>query len=824
MRLYKDLVYKLLTVILITVFSLLPNGSVWAAGTDVTVSIKKVQNYYKQQPAVDEWETLALRWSGMAPVGDLEFADRPVQPTDYAKVILGSIAAGKDKEHINGLIGALQAMQRPGGYFSVDDSAPTLNQTIWPLIALDFAKVNGYSTNFDRQAAVQYMVYQQDSGGGFDESGWGVDVDSTAHALISLVPYREQADVKPAIDKALEYLKSQQYANSGFGGWGSVNPDTTAVVIEALIALGIDPTAPEWVRGDKTMVDVLIEFQSGQGWFVYSTEASPWNDPTKPNRVSTRNALLALGDLAAGKSKYQSIMPTIEKPNNGTPNNPGDAGTDVSTSGTVFITIVGDPSTGIILPRQAWSWTTGAPTVLDALIGILEQKGIPYSIHANGYVTSLGGLSEKKPGYPLSGWLYSVNGQFFPAGANQVRVCHEDDIRWLYTLDGGKDVGNPYSDIEVPEPVIEASEKDPELAALLAWAEDTMKTLKAMLANIREESNSFQRGSIMDEQLHRELNEQLNRHSVNLSGQIDEKNLWLVDPQKEIIFCFPAQNRNYPLLVTVREETTTEFSRSNDLVTGVFTIDMQQGSLTNPAVVAIRAAIPAEAGSLFPAHYDPASQQWLPLPGAVDWEEGWIVFEIYQPGQYGVLSVARVVDYQANHEILDPTEFLIKRGVIKGTGQGFEWEKTLSRAELAQMLYCLSGSPVPAFQSRFLDVGEEQWFTPAVIFMTEQEVMVGYPSGHFYPDGLVNRYQMASILDRWLKAYDVQLQPNQELMPGDELPAWAAESVSCILNAGIMTPVSGTFAGEQLINRKEASVFIYRAWLALEKKKADLPS
>ena len=45
------------------------------------------------------------------------------------------------------------------------------------------------------------------TGGGFDESGWGVNVDSTAHALVSLVPYREQADVKPAIDKALEYLK-----------------------------------------------------------------------------------------------------------------------------------------------------------------------------------------------------------------------------------------------------------------------------------------------------------------------------------------------------------------------------------------------------------------------------------------------------------------------------------------------------------------------------------------------------------------------------------------------------------------------------------------
>ena len=73
---------------------------------------------------MDEWETLALRWSGMAPVGNLEFTGRPVQPTDYARVILGSIAADKDTVHINGLIAALQVMQKEDGYFSVDDGDP----------------------------------------------------------------------------------------------------------------------------------------------------------------------------------------------------------------------------------------------------------------------------------------------------------------------------------------------------------------------------------------------------------------------------------------------------------------------------------------------------------------------------------------------------------------------------------------------------------------------------------------------------------------------------------------------------------------------------
>ena len=682
---------------------------------------------------------------------------------------------------------------------------------------MDFAEVNGYSTSFARPAAVQYVVYEQDTWGGFDESGWGVDVDSTAHALISLAPYRDQAGVETSIDKALVYLQGKQFPEGGFGGWGAYNPDSTAAVIEALMALDIDPEAGKWGSKTQTMVEVLLDFQSEEGWFVFDWTPSLYNDPTKPNPMSTRNALLALGDLAAGKSKYQSVMPTLEKPNNGTPSNPGNSGSEASTSGTAFIAIVGDPSTGTILPRQAWSWATGTPTVLDALIGILEQKGIAYNIRSNGYIASLGGLAEKKAGYPMSGWLYSVNGQFLPAGANQVRVYQGDDIRWLYTLDGGKDVGNPYVVALVPE-------KDAELAALLAWAEDTMKTWQAMLDSIGKQSSSSSPLSIMNEQLRQDLAKQLKQHSVNLSGQIDEKNLWLIDPQKEIILHFPGKNGSYPFPVMVKEDTPAESSQSNDLITEVFTINMEKGILASPAIVAIRAAIPADAHSnnLCPAYFDPATRQWQPLSGAVDFEQGWIVFEVYQPGQYAILAGVDVLGSSGSPAVLDapvshdPTEFLIERGVIQGTGQGFEWERLVSRAELAQMLYRLSDSPALASPPKFSDVEEQQWFTPAVSFMAEQQVMVGYPSGYFYPDGLVNRYQMASILERWFKAHNVQLQQSQSVIINDELPDWAAESVQHILNSGIMTPVSGTFAGDQVLNRQEVSIYIYRALMALE--------
>lgn len=220
MKLNKKLVYKLLTVIAVLAFLMVPNGQLVAETADVTDSIEQVHAYYQQQPVMDEWEALAARWSGLAPAAEVEFAETVV-PSDYARAILASIATDKDTVHISGLITAVQAMQVEAGCFSpADEPSPTLNQTVWPLIALDMAAVNGYDTNFDRETAVNYIVSQQSPEGGFDESGWGVDVDSTAHALISLAPYKEQyPQAKQAINQALVFLHSQQIAEGGFGGW-----------------------------------------------------------------------------------------------------------------------------------------------------------------------------------------------------------------------------------------------------------------------------------------------------------------------------------------------------------------------------------------------------------------------------------------------------------------------------------------------------------------------------------------------------------------------------------------------------------------------------
>lgn len=267
-----------------------------------------------------DWTALGLRKAGKLEAV-LANPQSPQQPSDYARLILGGLARGED---ISVYVGALQGMQKSGGYFSTTDTEGTLNQTIWAVIALNAAKsnnINNINVSFDETAAVNYICSKQKPegepyAGGFDESGWGVDIDSTAHALIALAPYK--STVSDTVYKALNFLKAKQNENAGFGfyTWNGVeypseSPDSIAAVIEALVALGIDPQGDEWKKEGRTMVDALLFYQLPEGAFY-----APWN-PSEANLMTTRNALLALADLkkVSGNyvSKYNNSLPPVDK-------------------------------------------------------------------------------------------------------------------------------------------------------------------------------------------------------------------------------------------------------------------------------------------------------------------------------------------------------------------------------------------------------------------------------------------------------------------------------------------------------------------------------
>lgn len=241
-----------------------------------------------------DWVRLGLAWAGENKVYADGHSGEPLNASDYARKIISGISVREDS---SSYVNTLQEMQKDDGSFESPDGTTTLNQTIWPVIALDMAKINGYSVNYNTDEAVNYIVYHQDTTGGFDESGYGVDIDSTAHALIALAPYTGKPEVKNAIDNAITYLQANQHDSGAFLSWGAPNSDSTAAVIEALIALNKPLLGDDW-KGD--MVKAMFSYQKPDGSFFYSASYSD------PSVMSTYHALLALSDAVKGKSKYQN--------------------------------------------------------------------------------------------------------------------------------------------------------------------------------------------------------------------------------------------------------------------------------------------------------------------------------------------------------------------------------------------------------------------------------------------------------------------------------------------------------------------------------------
>ena len=97
-------------------------------------------------------------------------------------------------------------------------------------------------------------------------------------------------------------------------------------------------------------------------------------------------------------------------------------------------------------------------------------------------------------------------------------------------------------------------------------------------------------------------------------------------------------------------------------------------------------------------------------------------------------------------------DFVIDCGIMGSTQKEtltFEPTTSCSRAMIVSMLYRLAGSPQTVFEGRFSDVPAGQWYSAAVIWAYHNNIVKGYDNGHFGPNDLVTREQLAVIL----KAY-----------------------------------------------------------------------
>lgn len=214
---------------------------------------------------------------------------------DLAKLILAATAVGENPRSFGGVdsVAGLEALTGTDG--RIGGATDTFFSHCLAVVALAAAQ---RPIAPEAQALIENA--QQDSGGwAWDgTAATPADTNTTALAVQALAAAGQNAS-GPAIAQAMAYYKGIQNTD---GGWPYQNPsdygtatdaNSTAVVIQAILAAGQDPAGAEWqTAGGLTPVAALEAFQNESGAFAW--QAAMPDD----NLLATVQAIPALAGKA----------------------------------------------------------------------------------------------------------------------------------------------------------------------------------------------------------------------------------------------------------------------------------------------------------------------------------------------------------------------------------------------------------------------------------------------------------------------------------------------------------------------------------------------
>jgi len=216
-----------------------------------------------------------------------------------AEDVMALVAAGYKVKDYNGKNYGQQLLDymNEDGAFAEVGKKVNIYEQAYSIIALDIAQ-----SEYDSEKAVNKLV-------SLASSGYFYSVEETAWALIALSNYKNIEGVQALIDSSIEYLKNEQSKSGGFDMFECGDtPQYTALVIQALIANGMDPLAKEWTKENGDLVSSILNDQLEDGTFRSCETMGNYVD-----LPSTERAFAALAELYKGKSIYEEVEPVLDE-------------------------------------------------------------------------------------------------------------------------------------------------------------------------------------------------------------------------------------------------------------------------------------------------------------------------------------------------------------------------------------------------------------------------------------------------------------------------------------------------------------------------------
>lgn len=189
------------------------------------------------------------------------------------------------------------------------------------------------------------------------------------------------------------------------------------------------------------------------------------------------------------------------------------------------------------------------------------------------------------------------------------------------------------------------------------------------------------------------------------------------------------------------------------------------------------------------------------------------------------ITIRYFPDVAAKRWSYEAVDALREMGIVSGYPNGtFNPTGKVTRAEFAKMLCSMlpEGEAAENTGLTFNDVSEDKWFYPYVMKLAELGIVNGYSDGGFHPGAAIARQDMATMINRMLNAYGVELSAMNDpitFKDADKVSGYAKAAVDAMQLAGVINGFNdGTFGPKANATREQTAQMLYNLYKNMQSK------
>ncbi|MCC2685502.1 MAG: hypothetical protein K0R75_2401, partial [Paenibacillaceae bacterium] len=277
------------------------------------------------------------------------------------------------------------------------------------------------------------------------------------------------------------------------------------------------------------------------------------------------------------------------------------------------------------------------------------------------YVQGIDGLFEFDHG-PLSGWVYSVNGQFPSGSAGTYTLSNGDTVAWLYTVDGGKDTnGNNGGNVTGGGSIYASPASDtslaPDVTAALAGIGLSYKN-EQPVGQAPTSTALVHADRSMDAGQAEQLSKDLKANQVDVEQKVATGATAVVtDSQEEVKLQIPAQALSGETAISVKE---IPGNGRNELISSLYEFGPSGLKFAEPVLLSLK--IPLQQNMidhperLALVWLNEQTGQWIPIPAVIDAETGTVTGRTDHFTKYAVIDKTLLTSTKADPRIAPAME------------------------------------------------------------------------------------------------------------------------------------------------------------------------